>query len=170
VNELRRLAVPGAVLTGLLGIDILFRPVPFGFAFRAWLVAVGALAAAALVRGSLAPYRRVRVEPVRFGGHRRVAAERPAGLEEAERAVDFAVWNPVDLNRRLRPLLREVAAYRLQAQRGIDLDRAPGTARRLLGEVAWNLTAGEDALAAEGRSVGTSLAAIRETVQRLEEL
>jgi len=50
VNELRRLAAPIVVLTVLLGIDIVFRPIPFGFAFRAWLVALGALTAAALVR------------------------------------------------------------------------------------------------------------------------
>jgi hypothetical protein len=170
VNELRRLIVPGVVLTGLLGVDVLFRPVPFGLAFRAWLVALGALAAAALVRGALAPYRRVRVEPVRLERRRRFSAERPAGLKEVERAVDFAVWNPVDLNRRLRPLLREVAAHRLQARRGIDIDRDPGSARRLLGDVAWNLVAAPATQEPEGHPAGASPAAIRETIQRLEEL
>jgi len=90
VSELRRLAAPAAALTAILGLVVLFRPVPFGFAFRAWLVALGALAAAALVRGSLAPYRKVRVNPVRLRRPSRAIAERPAGLEEVERAVDFA--------------------------------------------------------------------------------
>ena len=170
MNELRRLAVPAAVLSGLLGVDIVFRPIPFGFAFRAWLVALGALAAAALVRGSLAPYRRVHVEPVRIERRRPHIPERPAGLEEVERAVDFAVWNPADLNRRLRPLLREVATHRLQTRRGVDLERNPESARQILGEVAWELIDGPAAIESEGRRRGASPVAIRETIERLEEL
>jgi len=171
VNELRRLAAPIVVLTVLLGIDIVFRPIPFGFAFRAWLVALAAIAAAALVRGSLAPYQTVRIEPIRLPRRRRVSAERPAGLEEVERAVDFAVWNPADLNRRLRPLLREVATHRLQTRRGVDIGRNPETARRLLGEVAWELIeASPSALEPEVRRAAASALSIRETIQRLEDL
>src|SRR5260221_13924474 len=66
MTELKRLALPGTVLTGLLGLDVLFRPIPFGFAYRAWLVALGGLTAAALVPASAAPYRRVPVEAVGF--------------------------------------------------------------------------------------------------------
>jgi hypothetical protein len=170
MTELRRLLLPGAVVTGLLGVDVIFRPIPFGFAFRAWLVALGGLAAAALVRASLAPYRRVQVEPVRFTRRRHTAPERPAGLEEVERAVDFAVWNPADLNRRLRPLLREVAAHRLQTRCGLDIDRNPEAARLLLGEVAWDLVDPPAAVEPGVRHAGASPAAIRETIKRLENL
>ena len=170
MTELRRLFLPGAVLTGLLGVDLIFRPIPFGFAFRAWLVALGALTAAALVRGSLAPYRQVQVEPVRFERRRPLPPERPAGLEEAERAVDYAAWNPADLNRRLRPLLREVARHRLLTRRGIDLERSPETARQLLGDVAWSLIHRPAASESTGRDPGASPPAIRETIERLEEL
>ena len=170
MNELRRLAAPIVVLTVLLGIDIVFRPIPFGFAFRAWLVALAAIAAAALVRGSLAPYQTVRIEPIRLPRRRRVSAERPAGLEEVERAVDFAVWSTADLNRRLRPLLREVAAHRLRTRRGVDIERNPQTARRLLGEVAWELIDTAPILEPEARRPAASAESIRETIQRLEEL
>ena len=151
MNELRRLAVPAAALTGVLGLVVIFRPVPFGIAFRVWLVALGALVAAALVRGSLAPYGQVRVNPVRFRRPSKATAERPAGLEEVERAVDFAAWNPADLKRRLLPVLREVAAHRLQSRRGIDLERNPDAARLALGDPTWGLlcepmTAGPDVL------------------------
>ena len=170
MTELRRLAVPAVVLSGLLAVDIAFRPIPFGFAFRAWLVALGALAAAALVRGSLAPYRRLHVQPMRLANRRQTRVERPAGLEEVERAVDFAVWNRADLDRRLRPLLREVAAHRLLARRGVDIDRSPESARQLLGEVAWQLVDAPPALEPEHRRAGTTAAAIRETIERLEAL
>jgi hypothetical protein len=158
------------VLTALLAVDIVFRPLPFGLAFRAWLVAIGAFAAAALVRGSLAPYQQVHVEMVRLRARRRAAPERPAGLEEVERAVDFAVWNPADLNRRLRPLLREVAAHRLQTRHGTDIDRQPEVARRLLGEVAWDLIQGPAAAESGRVPTGATLPAMHETIQRLEDL
>ncbi len=161
MNELRRLAAPAAALTALLGLVVLFRPVPFGFACRAWLVALGALAAAALVRGSLAPYRQVRVNPVRLRRPSRAIAERPAGLEEVERAVDFAAWNPADLKRRLLPVLREVAAHRLQSRRGIDLERNPDAARLALGDPTW-------ALLGEPAGAGSEL--LQEALARLENL
>jgi hypothetical protein len=170
VNELRRAALPCLVLTGLLGIDIVFRPLSFGLAFRAWLVALGALAAAAMVRASLAPYRQVHVKPVRFRRPRHVTAERPAGLEEVERAIDFALWNAADLNRRLRPMLREVAAHRLLSRRGVDIDRSPRAAQQLLGDVAWELVVAPTKNESEGRPSGTSPSAIRATIERLENL
>jgi hypothetical protein len=170
MNELRRMLAPAAVLTGLLAVDIVFRPMPFGLAFRAWLVALGGLAAAALVRGSLGPYQQVWVEPVRFQRRRLPAPERPPGLEDVERAVDFAAWNPADFNRRLRPLLREVAAHRLQSRRGIDIDRDPRAARQLLGEVPWALVDTTALERTDAAPVGGSPLAIRETIQRLEDL
>jgi hypothetical protein len=107
---------------------------------------------------------------VRFQRRRIAPSQRPAGLEEVERAIDFAIWNPADLNRRLRPLLRLVAAHRLQTRSGIDLARAPGQARALLGETAWDLI--DQPAAGEGaeRRCGATLVAMRETIQRLEEL
>ena len=155
------MAAPAAVLTVVLGIVIVFRPVPFGFAFRVWLVALGALAAAAMVRGTLAPYRQVRVHPVRFGRALTKVALRPAGLEEVERAVDFAAWNPADFRLRLLPLLREVAAHRLLSRRGIDLERDPQAARLALGEPTW-------ALLGDAASAGPQL--LEEALGRLEDL
>jgi hypothetical protein len=170
MNALRRSALPAIVLTCLLGADAVFRPLPFGFAFRAWLVALGALAAAGLVRGLLAPYRQVRVVPVRIERRRPLLRERPAGLAEVERAVDYAAWNPADLNRRLRPMVRGVAAHRLLARRGVDIDRDPGLARRLLGDVAWDFIRVRDAGDPAGHPPGSGPPAIRETIERLEEL
>ena len=161
MTELRRLAIPASVLTVLLGLVVFFRPVPFAFAFRAWLVAIGVLSVAAVLRGALAPYRRAAVEPIRPWRARPPAPERPPGLEEVERAVDFAGWNAADLRNRLRPILREVATQRLRAV-GVDLDRSPETARRRLGEEAWALVSDELATPDAGD------AALTATLDRLE--
>ena len=163
MSEARRLALPIALLTAALGAVVIFRPIPFGVAFRAWLVALGAIAAASLVRAALAPYPTLTVKRIRFGSPRPLPSDRPAGLEEVERAVDFATWNSADLSRRLRPLLREVAAHRLEAGRGIDFERNPKAAEGALGPVAWSLIAG-----LPGPERAADVAAIRESIERLE--
>jgi len=165
----RRIGIPAAVLSGLLALVAIFQPIPFDLAFRAWLVAVGGLVAAELLRVALGPYRRLEVEPVRLGRRREAPPERAAGLEEIERAVDFAVWSAVDLRRRLRPLLREIAAHRLQSGRGIDLQRNPEAAERVLGPVTWSLLSG-DSEPTERRGPGASPDELREAVDRLEGL
>jgi hypothetical protein len=162
VSELRRLAAPVTVLTGLLVIVVLFQPVRFGLAFRVWLVAVGALAAASLLRSALAPYRFAAVEPIRVRSRRAPRATRPPGLDEVERAVDFAGWNPADLRTRLRPLLREVVAARLEARAGVELGHSPAAARALLGETCWALVSDEF----DAPDAGAP--ALREALGRLE--
>jgi len=162
VTELRRHALPVAVLSGLLGVVVIFQPVPFGLAFRIYLVAIAGLAVAALLRAALAPYRPAPVEPFRPWSRRVAVISRPPGLEEVERAVDFAAWNPADLRRRLRPILREVAAQRLQSSAGVDLERDPAAARALLGEEAWALVSEEFATPDSGTP------ALRAALERLE--
>jgi hypothetical protein len=162
MSHLRRLAAPITALTLLLAIVVLFLPVRFGLAFRAWLVAVGALATAALLRAALAPYRSAPVEPIRLRPRRSPPSARPPGLEEVERAIDFAGWNAADLRSRLRPLLREVAALRLEAGPGVDLERNPVAARTLMGEACWALVSEEF----DAPDAGSP--AIREALDRLE--
>lgn len=162
MSELRRLAPPLAALTLVLAVVVLFRPVRFELAFRVWLVAAGALVTAALLRAAMGPYRPAAVEPIRLRRRRRSPAPRPPGLDEVERAVDFAGWNPADLRTRLRPLLREVVAARLETGRGVDLDRDPAAAREAVGEACWSLASPEF----EAPDAGT--AALREALDRLE--
>ena len=162
MSELRRLRAPVAALTLLLAVVVIFQPVRFELAFRVWLVAIGALVAAALLRTALAPYRSAPVEPIRLRPRRSPPSARPPGLEEVERAIDFAGWNPADLRIRLRPLLREVASLRLEAGPGLDLERSPAAARALLGEACWALVSDEF----EAPDAGS--AAIRQALDRLE--
>jgi hypothetical protein len=64
-------------------------------------------------------------------------SQRPPQLERVERATMLGVANASDLHSRLRPLLREAAAARLAAGRGVELDSPAG--RAALGEEAWEL-------------------------------
>ena len=164
----RRIGLPIGVLSALLALVAVFQPVPFGLALRGWMVAVAGLAAAELVRATLSPYPRLRIERVRFGRPRCPAQERPAGLEEVERAVDFAVWNAVDLRRRLQPLVRDIATHRLRVRRGIDLERNQEAARQTLGDAAWRLLEPDDEGGGDRRGPGINATDLREAVERLE--
>jgi hypothetical protein len=95
----------------------------------------------------------------------------PASLEELDRLVRWQVSTAGDVHFRLRPVLREIAAHRLQHGHDVDLDGSPAVARRLLGEVAFEVVrpdrpAPPDRLA-PGRVTPGELAGI---VERLEAL
>lgn len=60
-------------------------------------------------------------------------------LERLENDCIQGLANPVDLQLRLVPRLREVAAQRLEVRHGLDLDRRPEAARTVLGDELWEL-------------------------------
>lgn len=169
-GQLRRLWIPALLLSAAFVAELQVRPIPLGIGFRIWVVGIGALAASGLIQLALAPYDRVQIDWLRFHRAPRIRAESPPGLAEWERAIDFAAWNATDFQRRLRPLLRQLAHDRLLHRRGVDADRDPLTARDLLGEQTWALLGQEpDRVAGvEAKSLDTAM--IREAVVRLEAL
>jgi hypothetical protein len=66
-----------------------------------------------------------------------VRPQRPAELERLEREVYLSLGSEFYLHHRLRPLLREIASDRLLLRHGVDLDRQPAAAERLVGPEAW---------------------------------
>jgi hypothetical protein len=69
----------------------------------------------------------------------RRGAERPGELESLERTVTLASMSAFDLHARLRPILREIAAYRLASGRGLRLDSGSPEVREALGHDLWEL-------------------------------
>ena len=59
--------------------------------------------------------------------------QRPAELERLEREVYLSLGSSFYLHHRLRPLLREIASNRLLVRHGVDLERRPDEAAKLLG-------------------------------------
>ena len=72
------------------------------------------------------------------------------------------------LHYRIRPELREIAAYRLSSRRGIDLDGEPDAARRLLGPEAWELVRPDREPPADRLGPGSSLRELAAAVDALE--
>jgi hypothetical protein len=101
----------------------------------AWLVAV---AAVGVVAGAVAAWRaadRTRpLVPVR----RSTQARRPADLERLERELVLMSASGMHA-RQVKLRLRRVAAARLAARHGVDLEADPARASALLGPAAWAL-------------------------------
>jgi hypothetical protein len=99
---------------------------------------------------------------------RRRAVPRIPELEKIEREVILGQATAFDLHFRLRPTLRRIASELLRSRRGIDLDREPEAARRVLGDETWELVRGDREPPPERFGPGLELAALRRVVGTLE--
>jgi hypothetical protein len=96
--------------------------------------------------------------------------ERPiAGLLRLERELSMASARQFDLHYRLRPLLRDVAAARLE-QRGVDLDSGRPVVQELLGDELFELTAPDREPPKNRLAPGPGVEGLDRTISRLERL
>jgi len=103
----------------------------------------------------------------------RARRSRPPRLRELERIEHDIVQgsaNPLDLHRRLRPLLRQIAAHRLAVRHGVELDAGDVHAHGLLGDEAWALLRPDRELPDERRGPRLGVHEIEAIVARLETL
>jgi hypothetical protein len=162
----------GSIVLGVLATCVLvsvlwIAPQHRGFAARAYLLVIAALAIRALALEVL------RANPL--GSRSRAVARsgRPAVPDELiriERAIASAPVSARETYHRLRPLLREIAADRLETRRRIDLDVEPARARAVLGEEAWALLRGDLPRPTDPHAPGPEPATIGAIVTRLEEI
>jgi hypothetical protein len=96
-------------------------------------------------------------------------AARIASLERLEREVALAASREFDLHYRLRPVLREIAAARLE-RRGARLDSDSARARELLGDELWSLTEPDREPPSNRQAPGIGFEELERTVERLERL
>jgi DNA helicase HerA-like ATPase len=96
--------------------------------------------------------------------------ERPiADLLRLERELSMASARQFDLHYRLRPVLRDVAAARLE-QRGLDLDSGRPAVQELLGEELFELTAPGREPPKNRLAPGPGVEGLDRTISRLERL
>ena len=92
-----------------------------------------------------------------------------ASLERLRREVALGVSREFDLHYRLRPVLREIAAARLE-RRGTRLDSDTTRARELLGDELWSLTEPDREPPSDRQAPGIGFEELERTVERLERL
>jgi hypothetical protein len=88
-------------------------------------------------------------------------------LDRLEREVYVGAARNFDLHYRLRPVLREIAAVRLE-KRGLQLDSGGEQARELLGEELWDLTRPDREPPIDRHGPGPGLERVGESIERLE--
>jgi hypothetical protein len=93
-----------------------------------------------------------------------------SGAPVLARDLDLSTVTAFHLHIRLRPLLREIAAHRLRARYGVDLDVEPGRARELVGARAWELVRPLRPPPADRLAPGPPVSYLREVVAELESI
>jgi len=167
----RRVVVSGGVLilgVGLAAIAIAGPPEVGEAITRAALVAAGVAASWWALRraGTLTPSTPERFEAElrrpRFEHHEL------SRLRELDTAVRMAVSNAFGVEFMLKPRVRELAAWRLQRSRGVELGADPRLDRELLGERLWRLT--DAAARPDVHAPGVPLTELQAAITDLERL
>jgi hypothetical protein len=171
VREYRRIGGTFVTVTAGLGIVLAIRPLPVERLLSIYVVVVAAIALAALTRIARPAEERREASPLELALRPRTERPvRPPELVRTERELTLGMASAGHAHRRLLPLLREAAAARLVAQRGVELTRRPREAEALLGEDAWELLRPDRPEPPDRNAPGLPLARIRTVVERLEAL
>lgn len=94
----------------------------------------------------------------------------PPTLHRLEQACVLGAARSFDFHYRLRPRLREIAAGRLLARRGILMDTSSDAARRALGDETWGLLRADLPAPEDRLAPGVQAAELRRVVESLEAL
>lgn len=172
MRRLTALAAPIALASVALGAALFLLPGRRDTALDVYILFLGALGLVTAVRATRAASPEVH-EPslaAELEDPLDVPPQRPRELERLEREVYLSLGSGFYLHHRLRPLLREIAAHRLLRRHGIELDRRPDAARKLLGEEAWEWLRPERPEPRDRWASGPPLSELRSVVDALERI
>jgi hypothetical protein len=167
-----RRATTWTVGTGLLAaLTAIVRPDDRGLVLDVYLLFLGGMILLLLVAATARALPRAGRSRLELALRRpRHIPARPAALLTLERRVLLATETAFEVHYRLRPVLREIAAYRLSSRLGIDLDEDTDAARRALGPEAWELVRPDRPPPPDRLARGRPLAELRAAVDALERI
>jgi len=161
----------GPTLAGACLVLIVLLPIHVlatGRVFAIWVVLLTAIALRELIRSFPPDDRKSGFEAALRS--RATPAPEPSAFAEVERQLQLGLAFADHAHRTLVPLLRSAAAARLSMRHGIELERQPDAARRLLGEQTWNLVRPDRPAPADGLGPGPREEDVAAVVTRLESL
>ena len=136
---------------------------------RLAILAIGLLPAWWLVRRFVSVTRST---PERFDAERRepvaISADIP-GLRAVDHTIRMSLGSSFGVEFMLKPLLRELASWRLLRNRGIDIDATPELAREVVGEPLWSLIERGEPVR-DYSAPGIPLADVRTSLEQLERI
>jgi hypothetical protein len=168
MTERRRPIVPVVIATAGLVVALGLRPVPVREIVAAYVLALAGIALLSLMRLARTEeeWERTTSELERALAPRKAVRTRPADLIRTERDLTLASVNAGELQVRLLPQLREVAAARLAAGGRGDLEHA----RALLGDDAWELLRPDRPAPADRGAPGLPMRRIASLLDAIERL
>jgi hypothetical protein len=169
VNRIRWRAVKvGLPLTAAAGVALAATSGGRAIVLDVYLLCIGAVLLLALVRttranapaGQESEFDRV------------LAAMRAPAPDSSEptlvRELELSTYNTFHFHARVRPLLRDVAAHRLRAHYGLELEAEPARARELVGATAWDAVRPDRPPPADRMAAGPTTAELGRLVDALE--
>jgi hypothetical protein len=160
----------GFWLSAALGVAVYFSTGLRTVFLDAYLIAIGGVLLLALVRTTRVKAPAGRVSPFDQALERMSRRTPDSGDLTLVRDLDLSILSAFHLHVRVRPLLREIAAHRLRARYGVDLDDEPGRARELVGTSAWELVRPQRPPPDDRLAAGPSLSHLADVATELEEI
>jgi hypothetical protein len=169
VNRITWRAVKvGLPLSAAAGIVALASSGAHALLLDVYLLCIGAVVLLALVRVT----RAQAPAPRRSQFDQALAAMRRRPSDSGEptlvRDLELATYNEFHLHSRIRPMMRDVAAHRLRARYGVELDAEAGRARELVGPHAWELVRPDRPAPRDRLARGPSVEELERVVDDLE--
>jgi hypothetical protein len=133
-----------------------------------YLLCIGGVLLLAFVRTTRARAPAARPSPfdAALNAMRRPPAE--SGELTLVRELELSTYNAFHLHARVRPVLREIAAYRLLTRYGVELDAEPVRARELVGAAAWELVRPDRPPPTDRLAAGPAPRELRVVIEELE--
>jgi hypothetical protein len=166
-----RFGWPAVVAVTVLVVLLALPEIPTSRALGIWVVIATAIVLFVLARhagDSPWPTRASRFE--RALRRRKPAQTQPEELLRMEREIVLGSADADHAHRRLLPLLQGIAAARIAARHGFELERRPDAARALLGEDVWELLRPDRPQPLDRFGPGVPLRSIVTTIERIEAL
>jgi hypothetical protein len=171
VKLVRRLGWPAVAAAVVLVVLLSLPELPTSRALGIWVVF--ATAVVLLVLNHHAGDQPWAVPVPRFEQavlRRAPATPQPEELLHMDREIVLGGADADHAHRRLLPLLRSIAAARIAARHGFELERRPEAARALLGEDAWELLRPDRPEPEDRHAPGLPRKSIVALIERLEAL
>ena len=160
----------GLVVTAAAGIAALAGSGANAIVLDVYLLCIGAVVLLALVRVTRASAVTPRASPFDAALAAMGRPARESGELTLVRELELSTYNALHFHSRLRPLLRDIAAHRLRAHYGVELDAEAGRARELVGKEAWEVVRPDRPPPADRMAAGPTLTELGVVVDELEVL
>ena len=158
----------GLVVTAAAGVAAIASSGAHAIVLDVYLLCIGAVLLLALVRTTRVHTPAQRNSPFDAA----LASMRRAPAEPSEptlvRELELSTYNAFHFHVRLRLLLRDVAAHRLRARYGVELDAEPARARELVASAAWDVVRPGREPPKDRMGAGPTLDELRLVVDELE--